>query len=251
MFDLTRENAFKVRDVMGRFRPHHLARSKKIRVGRFFDGGYVMVDRFEGVEAAYSLGINDDVSWDVDIAAMGIPLFQYDHTIEKLPQQHKLFQWHRTGIRRNSVQSVDCETLNTLLTRNNHDEASNLLLKCDIEGEEWGVFAELDSSILGKFSQIVVEFHNFHEIGYYDQGELIRRASLNLYATHRVVHVHANNHAPMVVVGGISVPCVFELTFARTDLGDFVASDETFPTPLDFPCQSQTADLYLGPFTFN
>lgn len=42
--------------------PYELVGFEKIRVGRNNDGGYVMVDDFDGIEAAYSIGINDDVS---------------------------------------------------------------------------------------------------------------------------------------------------------------------------------------------
>lgn len=37
-----------------------------IRVGRDFDGGYVMADDFSGVKNVYSCGVDHDVSWDID-----------------------------------------------------------------------------------------------------------------------------------------------------------------------------------------
>ena len=51
--------------------PHRLDGLAKDRLSRLFDAGYVMLDRFVDV-AAYTLGINDDVSWDRDIAAQGL-----------------------------------------------------------------------------------------------------------------------------------------------------------------------------------
>ena len=39
-----------------------------VRVGRDYDGGYVMVDDFKDVKNAYSCGINDDISWDLDFS---------------------------------------------------------------------------------------------------------------------------------------------------------------------------------------
>ena len=44
---------------------------EKIRIGGPNDGGYVMIDHFSDVAAAYSLGVGPDVSWDVDIAEIG------------------------------------------------------------------------------------------------------------------------------------------------------------------------------------
>ncbi|MGX8009145.1 hypothetical protein ACVDG8_009075 [Mesorhizobium sp. ORM8.1] len=44
----------------------------KIRIGSQTDGGYVMLDDFVGVDGALSFGINDEDSWDVDIANRGL-----------------------------------------------------------------------------------------------------------------------------------------------------------------------------------
>lgn len=56
-----------------------------VRVGNAHDGGYVMLNDFAHRNIAYSIGINDDVSWDFDMAERGFDVYMYDHTIEKLP----------------------------------------------------------------------------------------------------------------------------------------------------------------------
>ena len=79
-------------------KPKKVEYFEKARIGNAGDGGYIMLDDFNGIEAAYSLGINDDVSWDLNIARLGIDIFQYDHTIDKLPEENSRFHWFRTGI---------------------------------------------------------------------------------------------------------------------------------------------------------
>ena len=237
--------------VLRLLRPYTLIGAEKIRVGRFFDGGYVMLDRFKGIEAAYSLGINEDVSWDLDMARLGIPLFQYDPTIAELPQQHPLFNWEPTWIGGEVDEQKGVETLDRLIVKNGHVGNRNLLLKCDIEGAEWPMLQNISNSVLAQFRQIVIEIHNFGFLAEYHHAENVRKAILNLTSSHHVIHVHANNFAPFVVVGGIPVPAVLELTLVRSDEGDFVPSTEIFPTALDMPCHSSEADLYLGRFTFD
>lgn len=83
--NLTRQADEFARAFLRPLRPYDLVDTPRIRLGRNFDGGYVMADCFDDVEAAYSLGINDDVSWDFDIAMRGIDVYQYDHTIDALP----------------------------------------------------------------------------------------------------------------------------------------------------------------------
>ena len=68
-----------------------------IRVGKNNDGGYVMFNDFPADSIAYSFGINDDVSWDRDIAARDIDVFMYDHTIPGLPESNSRFHFFRNG----------------------------------------------------------------------------------------------------------------------------------------------------------
>jgi hypothetical protein len=248
-YDLSTATAARVREVMRHLRPQSLIGGRKIRIGRFYDGGYVMVDRFENVDAAYSLGINDDVSWDIDIARLGIPVFQYDHTIPGPPEPHPLFKWEPVCI--SGVPSgPGTDSLENLVRKNGHDDAQNLILKCDIEGAEWLLFQTMPSHVLKKFSQIVIEMHSLEFL--LDEGHAnnVRRSIMNLTSHHHVVHVHANNFAPLLVMGGIPIPNVVELTLLRKDAGTFVPSQEVFPTPLDMPCYSAKADVFLGQFDF-
>jgi hypothetical protein len=238
------------RNIVRMLRPHRLKGATKVRIGRHFDGGYTMLDRFEGIEVAYSLGINDEISWDLDMAQKGIKIFQYDHTIERLPYQHPLFNWKRIGIVGKAGEAANLATLESLIEANGHRENHNMVLKCDIEGAEWDMLMHTPNAVIGQFSQIVMELHNLDDVCDDGAADAVRKAIGNLYASHRVVHVHANNYGGIGVVGGYPVPCVLEVTLARRDMGEFEASDESFPTVMDMPCNKEAAEIYLGRFDF-
>ena len=246
--DYTRLAAHQARAFLRLLRPHDLVGAKRIRLGRNFDGGYVMVDRFEGVQAAYSLGINDDVSWDYDMAVRGIDVYQYDHTIEELPFEHKHFHWSKTGLSHEPGENM--ATLPDLIEQNGHAAFNNMVLKCDIEGAEWLTLCFTPNEVLKKFSQIVLEVHNLDHLGSESSAHTARQVALNLTASHYVVNVHGNNFADFGIVGGIPVPEVLEITLVRKDLGEFVPSTRTFPSEEDMPCNPYRADLYLGRFEF-
>jgi hypothetical protein len=238
----------KALDILRRLRPHRVEGLEKLRLGRFFDGGYVMLDAFQGVSAAYSLGINDDVSWDLDIAARGVPVMQYDHTIDALPRDHDLFTWRRIGVDAAPNPDASLDTLANMVRQNGHEAAGNLILKCDVEGAEWRVLPTAD---LRAFSQIVIEVHDLYRLAEPAFAETARRCVANLTAAHRVVHVHANNNGQWALIGGLAFPNVLELTLARTDLGRFSVADETFPTQIDMPNHPALPDFYLGRFAFD
>jgi hypothetical protein len=248
--DYSMGGAFMFRDIMRMLRPHRLKGAGKVRIGRHFDGGYTMLDRFDGIEAAYSLGINDEISWDLNMAQKGVKIFQYDHTIEGLPYDHPLFNWKRIGITGKMGEADNLATLESLIEANGHRGNRSLILKCDIEGAEWDMLMHAPNEIIRQFSQIVMELHNLHHVCAPGPADAVRKAIGNLYSSHKVVHVHANNYGGIGVVGGFPVPRVLEVTLARLDLGEFEISDESFPTAIDMPCNRDAADIYLGRFDF-
>lgn len=231
-------------------RPHDLDGARKIRLGRPYDGGYVMIDRFEQATAAYSLGINDDVSWDLEIAALDIPVFQYDPTIEALPENHPLFHWEPRYVSGYVDEAENVASLESLVHRNGHTDHTNMILKCDIEGSEWLLLRNTPQSILGKFSQIVLELHHLSMMDDLVHAENIESTLTNLTRSHTVVHIHANNFSPWTTAWGVPIPLTLELTLIRNDEGPLSPSQEIFPTRMDMPCDKTAPDLHLGRFSY-
>lgn len=234
--------------VLRRLEPMRAVDCRKIRVGKDYDGGYVMLDDFNGITAAYSIGIWNEVSWDLGMAERGIDVFQYDHTIEAAPVEHARLQWAKKGL--GASVTAELETLPRLLRMNGHWGRADLVLKCDIEGCEWEVLADLPAECLPHFKQIVLEIHFLERLVEPEFASLVERAVAVLTAEHRVVHVHANNHRPYSIVGGIPLPSVLELTLARIRDVRLETCVEVFPTALDMPCYRDRVDYRLGSFRF-
>ena len=95
-------------------------KNKLCRIGKYGDGGYIMPDVFRAGGIAYSFGINDDVSWDEDMAKRGYNVYMYDHTIEALPYERPEFHFHRCGIASKGLVSPRMDTLEHLLQTNCH-----------------------------------------------------------------------------------------------------------------------------------
>ncbi|WP_419827785.1 hypothetical protein [Sphingomonas sp.] len=246
--DQTRIATHLAKSFLRPLRPYELVGTPRVRLGRNFDGGYIMLDRFDGVQAAYSLGINDDVSWDYDIAVRGIDIFQYDHTIEQLPFEHPRFHWKKLGISNDLVPGM--ATIESLIVENGHQDADNMILKCDIEGAEWLALCFTPNNVLAKFSQIVLEVHNLQLLRDQQFAHTARQVALNLTASHHVVNVHGNNFSQFEAVGGIPLPQSLELTLARKNLGEFIPSTRIFPADDDMPCNPRIAEMHLGPFVY-
>lgn len=217
------------------------------RVGRANDGGYVMLDDFEGKQIAYSFGIADDVSWDLDMAKRGLDIYMYDHTISQLPEMHPKFHYFQIGLgNENELDDPHKKTLAQLMKENKHMDEYGMVLKIDIEGAEWGFLQTVDEEILQHFSQIVFEFH---DVIVPENESNIQKALKKLNRTHQLVHVHANNYGSYLLLGGTMLPELIEATYVLRTEHEFCSIDENeciLPSKYDETNCTYFADIFLG-----
>ena len=235
--------------VLALLEPRSVVGFNKVRVGGNHDGGYVMIDDFAGISAALSLGVGCDMTWDISIAARGIQVLQFDSSIAAAPSQHILCKFSRKKVVSSSAKSSDI-SIPAILLQHDLEPPSDLLLKMDIEGSEWDIFAALDSSIISRFRQIVCEFHGLYRIGRTAWRDRAIRAVENLTRTHFVAHIHGNNTQGLVRVGDVTIPEVMEVTFVRRDRYLSAESVTAFPTDLDVPNDPSLPDINLSAFKF-
>ena len=237
------------RSFLRLMQPYDVVGREKQRIGAGGDGGYVMVDDFAPVRHALSLGIGDDVSWDAAMAARGIYVLQYDHSVSASPRANKRFVFHRRRVVGQAESSLDT-TLAEILASAPLAADSDIVAKIDIECAEWEVLALTDTSLLSRIRQLSIEFHGTRDFGD-DRWRTTAFAALRkLTATHCCVHVHGNNWGPFAVIGGVPFPDAFEATFVRRADHPTVPSEAVFPTELDLPCNPKKPDLFLGRWSF-
>jgi hypothetical protein len=223
----------------------------KCRVGRVGDGGYVMLDALRQVTHAVSLGVGDDVSWDLALAEQGALVQQFDHTVAGPPAQHANF--HFEPLRIVAVDTVlpGTTTLGRILDRLPIRAAhTRCVLKIDVEHDEWEIFDAMAPHHLSAFSQIVCEFHWFERIQdpvWRAQAERVLR---KLNEHYQVVHVHANNNSSCLLINGVPFPSVLEVTYASRQHFRFGMRPDSFPTPWDSPNEARLPDIFLGDFQF-
>lgn len=218
-----------------------------IRVGRHHDGGYVMVDNFAG-GAAYSFGINDDVSWDSDMARRGYEVFMYDPTIDALPEENPRFHFFREGIAGFELKEKNLNTLEHFMRRNGHENTDNMILKMDVEGAEWSFLSTVSPETLSKFNQIVFEFHDLLEPKNQSEKNATLACVKKINQTHSLVHLHANNQNSLLILEDkILVPNVLELTYVKTS--DYELTDDEniyLPIDEDEPNNPAEYEFHLG-----
>jgi hypothetical protein len=237
----------RLRAVLRALTPKRAVGVEKVRVGCHYDGGYVMLDDFDGIAAAVSCGVGINWAWDRDIAERGIPVSQF----EKAPV-HAATEGLPIAVRGLRVSGADGPGNITLDTISDELDAApaSLLLKVDIEGDEWDAIAAASSESLAIYAQIVVEFHDLGLAGDAEHLSAYEAVVAKLAHQFQSVHVHGNNHAQFCSVFNVVLPDVLEVTFANRARYKFVEAVETFPTALDMPNKKDAADLWLGSFIY-
>lgn len=232
------------REFMALVQPMRPVGFAKVRVGRDADGGYVMVEDFDDIRTAISIGIGSEVSWDVAMADRGMTVLQFDPTIAAPPVIHPCLRFEPVGLG-SAHEAGIVEPLSAIVAR--ADGA--LTGKIDIEGDEWVALEAASDADLRRFRQLVVEFHG---IGNFVDREWRERAMsvLGKIARHmQSVHLHGNNHSGVRVIAGFPFPDTFEVTFLARGRCRFVPEDACYPTPLDRPNASYRAEIHLGRWT--
>ena len=219
----------------------------KTRVGALTDGGYVVNDDLAGLDGVVSIGIGNEVSFDMELAQLGAPVFQYDPTVDRPPLAHPRFAFRKLGWAK-----YDSETTRSLATMLSENQAPpdsrDLLLKFDVEDAEWGALDGLDPGLLDRFRIIVGEFHWLQRLRDDAFFEIAWRTFSLLTRHHVVTHLHANNTTGAEMVEGLFIPRLLEISLLRRDRATFTRSLDPIPSALDRPNNPALPDIVLSPF---
>ena len=193
-----------------------------IRVGSPNDGGYVMMTPLTNDCEVVSLGIADNVDFEValidDHLVKSIRCF--DGSISELPDSRTGIEFESKFVKANWQNNA--VSLKEILNTGKNDE---VILKIDIEGDEWDVLASLSINELRKFSQIIGEFHGLASST--SSSEIKKRISVlsALNTEFHLVNVHPNNWSTYRIIQGVPLPDVVELTFVNKRISPNVSED--------------------------
>ena len=236
-----------VLSLLAMLQPRGMSTSHKIRLGASYDGGYVLPDAALECDALLSIGIGSDVSFDHALAERGMPVFQYDHTVEASPIKHERFRFNKLGW--GPTTDGAFVSLATMMNTMLQAGSTRPLLKFDIEGGEYPVLEAIEADALEPFPVIVCELHGLSGLSDPAFHDRARHCIETLTRHHAPVHLHANNYGVMALVLGVPVPDVLEVSLLRRDLGlTGRASADAIPGLLDRPNHPLLPDLCLTPF---
>ena len=201
------------------------------RIGPDNDGGYLVPDDLEGIEALFSPGVSETLGFDLEIAKLGIPAHLADASVSRPRDLAENMTFTKSFI---GAEDAGLFLKMETWVNRHAPGASDLLLQMDIEGAEYDVLPVISDPLLQRFRIILLEIHDLHRVFERSSFDKIRATVERLNETHQICHVHANNTAPYYRLGDHLVPPVIELTYLRKDhLPKQQLQPAKYPHPLD------------------
>lgn len=202
----------------------------KIRLGKDFDGGYVIAD-IPGItySCLISGGISDDISFEEDfIRRYQVECHAFDGTISSLPKESFVHFINK------NIGGHNTETATNL-----HDLIDNndsIFVKMDIEGHEFEWLNSLSFEQMDKISQITIEFH-----------KPFNQNIFKKFSNHVLIHFHGNNCCGLRMFQGVQIPVVFECTYIHKKyVTELIKNIRPVPSALDMRNLVRRPELLLN-----
>ena len=209
--------------------PKKVVGQKRILLGKKSDGSYVLLDNFTNIKIAYSFGIQGNVIFDKALADRGIDVYMYDHTINKLPYENPKFHWKKIGICGKSQNQTNLKDLEFLINENGHKNEDNMILKLDIEHNEWNSLIDLNEKILKQFKFIVIEYH-FRDEKRFKNNNIYYKVLKKIAKNHQVFYIRCNFDRSRKVNFGVNRICAFlEVSYVIKKDSKFTKDETIYP----------------------
>jgi hypothetical protein len=192
--------------------PHHVGYQLN-RIGSLHDGGYYLIEQDFKNAFLVSGGIETNNDFEMELANLGTRGIQIDYSIESPPNQHGNLRFIQKKITDfgTGQNEISLNQLYEQLREELECENSSNILKLDIEGSEWSSLSNFD--YLKSFNQVVVEFHQLHNLA----DDVFRSTAFSLFEklqeSHICVYSGGNNCCGFSVIAGHPFPNVLEVTF--------------------------------------
>ena len=200
-----------------------------IRIGESNDGGYLIPKDLSGVKKSYSAGVGSLTKFEKDLEekfSITSNMLDFNDIDQKILPKRSNFLRRKIDI----LTSKDSISINDWLD----NEKDEILLKMDVEGDEYLTMASISEQNLKKIRILVLELHDLRHLRNYFFFKTFKKVIFKINKLFYVCHLHVNNVSKVKNIGGYMVPDMLEITFIRKDrVKNFSKEFAILPNKLD------------------
>jgi hypothetical protein len=222
--------------------PKKVIGKERILIGEKRDGSYVLLNDFKNIRIAYSFGIQKLIQFDKGLADRGIDVYMYDHTINNLPYNNSKFHWEKIGIAGKDNANNQLKTLEELMIKNGHTSEKNMILKMDIENNEWDSLKDVSENVLKQFKYILIEYH-FKT----NNVKLYYNILNKLHKNHQVFYLRCHGRYIFAKFGNNIICKFLEASYVIREGNSFDKDNSIYPIfELDFSAPKTYGNLEMN-----
>ena len=204
-----------------------------IRLGPNKDGGYLVPDDLDNIEACFSPGVDDMSDFELACFNRGMKIFLADRSVDKPNINLSENNYHFIQKFIGPVSNDEHISIDDWIDSSVLQSDSDLLLQMDIEGSEYSSILSISNKTINRFRIMVIEFHDLHKLWNKEFFRLAQDVFSKILATHHCVHIHPNNECDSQITKGIEIPLAAEFTFLRKDRVKTMSYATHFPHKFD------------------
>lgn len=212
-----------------------------IRLGEKNDGGYLVPDDFVGIDKNYSAGVGFLTQFEKDLETRYLiksMMLDFNEIEEKILPSKASFFKKKLGLVSNKQEI----SINDWIIQDDKD----IILKLDIEGDEYASLIDISEQNLKKVRILVIEFHDLRNLRNDIFLNLFDKVINKLNNYFYVCHLHINNISKIKKIGDYLVPDMIEMTFIRKNrVKNFSSKFSILPHKLDSKTVNSVKEKFL------
>jgi hypothetical protein len=223
-----------------------------MRVGPGQEGGYLIPDDISGLTACFSASssIDSSVAFELDLLeSFGINSHIANYSMEEPPGYFKplTFMPKFLGVTNNNSDiTLDSWLKKTMLVTEYENYDQHLLLKLDINCNEYGTILSASDKVLKRFRIIVLKLNDVDQWAHPSFFGIAEHFTKKILQHFNVVHIHPDNSKTTVNVNGVDLPEKLEITLLAKRRCTGVGYVTSFPDELDKPCNPDMPEIVLS-----
>ncbi|KQC34147.1 hypothetical protein AAU57_13000 [Nonlabens sp. YIK11] len=206
---------------------------KLIRMGASGDGGYLVPNDLEGIDACFSPGVDQVSEFELECYNRGMKIFMADASVDVPNFKGNAAQFSFLKKFIGVANGDNYITMDDWVNSCKVNPESDLLLQMDIEGGEYAALINMSRSLINRCRIIVLEVHSLNHLWDNVGFKYITEPIYRILESHYCVHAHPNNCCGTLEFDGLTIPRVMEFTFLRKDRVDSKEYETLYPNPLD------------------
>lgn len=235
----------KIKKILLNLKPFDLG-IKLIRLGEDSDGGYLIPDDLENIEYCFTAGVGELTKFEQDLERkFNIRSFMADPgniDLNKIPSKSKFINKKISFLKESNGLNI-----NDFIGEN-----KDIILKVDIEGDEYENLINIEDKKLQQVRILILELHDLRNLRSDLFCRLFDKIIKKLNNIFYICHLHPNNSGKVKKIGNFLVPDMLEVTLINKNRIKIIPKNlAELPHSLDQKIDIKKKEIFIDQKWFN